>query len=76
MLVLPPEEAAWRISAPHLNSDNPEFKSRSDHQLELFQAVTGSTPRLRLYTANWPASCQLGFFICLLYSVAICTIVV
>ena len=30
---------------------------------------------LRSYTANWPASCQLGFLNCsfhLLYSVAIC----
>ena len=28
---------------------------------DLFEVVPGSTPRLRLYKANWSASCQLGF---------------
>ena len=40
-----------------------EFKSRSDHQLDLFQVVPGSTPLLRLYIANWSALCQLGFLL-------------
>ena len=40
------------------------WRSRSDHLLDLFQVVLGSTPRLRLYIANWFASCQLGFLTC------------
>ena len=40
-----------------LKSGYPEFKSRSGHSLDLSQAVTGPTPWLRLYKANWsPAS--------------------
>ena len=34
--------------AQDLKSGNPKFKSRSDHRLDLFQVVPGSTPRLRL----------------------------
>ena len=44
-----------------LKSGDPESKSRSDHWLDLFQVVLGSTPRLHLYLANWFASCRLGF---------------
>ena len=49
------------VRAPELKYGDPAFKSRSDQQLDLFQVVSGSTPRLRLYKANWFASCQLGF---------------
>ena len=52
------------VRAQDLKSGDPEFKSRSDHYLDLFELVPGSTPRLRLYIANWSASCQLGFLIC------------
>ena len=34
------------IRAPDLKSGDPEFKSRSDHQLDLFQVVPGSTAAL------------------------------
>ena len=51
-------EAAWP------KSGDPEFKSRSDQKLDLFEVVPGSTPRLRLYIANWFASCQLEFLTC------------
>ena len=43
--------AEWSV-CPGLKSGDPEFKSRSDHQLDLFQVVLGSTPWLRLYIAN------------------------
>ena len=33
-------------------SGHPEFKSLSNHHLELFQVAPGSTPRLLLYLAN------------------------
>ena len=49
---------------PDLKSGDPEFKSRSDHELDLFQVVLGSTPRQYLYIAYWFASCQLGFLTC------------
>ena len=49
------------VRAPDLKSADPEFKLRFDHQLDLFQVIPGSTPRLRLYTANWSTSCHLGF---------------
>ena len=52
-------------------------KQAPNHQLNLSQVVSGSTLWLRLYIANWSASCQLGFLTCsvhLLYSVDICTI--
>ena len=42
-----------------------EFKFRSDYLLSLLQEVPGSTPWLRLYIANWSASCHLGFSISL-----------
>ena len=48
------------VRAPDLKSGNPEFKSRPDHQLDLFQVVPDSTPRLRLYIVNWSASCLLA----------------
>ena len=48
------------VRVPDLNSGDPE----SDHQLGLFEVVPSSTPRLRLYIANWSASCQLGFLTC------------
>ena len=37
-------------------SGDPEFKSRSDHCLDLFEVDPGSTPRLRFYVANWSDS--------------------
>ena len=42
----------WNLEIP---------SSCSDHHLDLFEVVPGSTPRLCLYKANWSASCQLGF---------------
>ena len=56
------------VREPDLKSSNPDFKSHTDHQLDLFQVVLGSTPRLGLYKANWSASCQLGFLTCSLHS--------
>ena len=64
------ETTLWRrqrgrvVRASDLKSGDPEFGSRSDHLLDLFQVVPGSTPWLRLYIANWSASCQLGFLTC------------
>ena len=52
------------VRARDLKSGDPEFKSRSDHWLDLFEVVPGSTPGLCLYIANWSASCQLGFLTC------------
>ena len=49
---------------PDLKSGDPEFKSCSDRQLDLFQVVPGSTSQLCLYEANWSALCQLGFLTC------------
>ena len=47
------------VRVPDLTSGDLEFKSRSDHQLDLFQVILGSTPRLRLYNglpaASWDA---------------------
>ena len=54
------QEAAW-LSGYDLKSGDPEFKSHSVHQLDLFQVAPGSTPRLCLYIANWSAACQLVF---------------
>ena len=56
------------VRAPDLKSGDSEFKSRSDHLRDLFEVVPGSTPWLRLYKANWSASCQLGFLTELLSS--------
>ena len=44
----------------NFKSGDPEFKSRSDHQLDLFQVVLGLTPRLRLLSLfqKWSA-CEL-----------------
>ena len=36
------------VRAPDLKSGDPEFKSRSDHWLDLFLSAPGSTPRLVL----------------------------
>ena len=58
--------AQW-FRAPDSKSGDPEFKSRSDHQLDLFEVIPGSSPRLRLYITNWSASCQLGFLTCSVY---------
>ena len=44
------------VRVPDLKSGDPEFKSRSDHQLDLFEVVPCSTPRLRLYIGLPPAS--------------------
>ena len=55
--------AEW-FRALDLKSGDPEFKSRSDHNVDLFQLVPGSTPQLYQYMANWSASCQLGFLTC------------
>ena len=44
------------VRAPHLKSGDPDFKSRSYHQLDFFQVVRGSTPLLRLRKANWSTS--------------------
>ena len=52
------------VRAPDVKSVDPEFNSRSDHQLDLLQLVPGSTLRLRLYAANWSTSCQLAFLTC------------
>lgn len=52
------------VRARDLKPGDPEFMSRSDHQVDLFQVhvVPGSTPRLRSYIANnWAASRQLEF---------------
>ena len=60
-----------------MKSGDPELKSLSDHYLDLNQVIPGSTPWLQLYTANWSASCQLGFVTCsidLPYSVDKCIV--
>ena len=57
--------AEW-FWALHLKSGDSEFKTPSDHQVDLFQVVSVSTPRLCLHVVNWSASCQLGFLTCIL----------
>ena len=52
------------VRALDLKSGDTGFQFCSDHQLDLFQLVPGSTLRLCLYMANWSASCQLGFLTC------------
>ena len=52
------------LRVPGLKSGDDDFKSHSDHSLDLFKVAPGSTPRLRLYIANWSASCHLGFLAC------------
>ena len=46
------KEAAWPsgrvVKASDLKSGDPEFGSRSDHQLDLFEVIPSSVPRLRL----------------------------
>ena len=44
-----------------LRSGDPGFKTHSDHSLNLFLVVPGSTSRPHLKIANWFASGQLGF---------------
>ena len=44
------------VRARDLKYGDPEFKSRSDHWLDLFEVDPGSTPRLRFYVANWSGS--------------------
>lgn len=47
------------VTAPDLESGNPEMESHSDHLVDLFQVALGSTPQVDLYMANWsvpPAS--------------------
>ena len=47
------------VSAPDLKPGDPEFKSRSDHQLDFsFNSLDA------LVIANWSTSCQLGFLMC------------
>ena len=41
-----------------------EFKSFSEHQLDLFQVVPGWIPILCLHIANWSAFSQLGVSTC------------
>ena len=65
------------VGDPGLKSGTAEFKSRSDHLVDLFQVFPGSTPQLLLYLSNWSASCQLVLLTCsvhLLYSVTICIV--
>ena len=58
-------EVALRVvRALDLKSGDPKFKSCSDHQVDLFQVVLGSTPQLHLNIVNWSTSCQLGFLTC------------
>ena len=47
-----------------LESKDPEFKSCTDHSLDLSQELPGLTPRLCLNINNWSASCHLGFLTC------------
>ena len=44
------KEAVWLsgVRALDLKPGDPEFKSLSEHQLDLFQIVSGSTPWLHL----------------------------
>ena len=65
------------VGALDLKSGDPKVKSCSDHQLDLFQVVPGSTPQPLLYIANWSASCQLVFLtssVHLFCSVDICLV--
>ena len=49
------------VRALALRSGVPGFKTRSDHSMNLFVLVPGSTSQLHLQIANWFASGQLGF---------------
>ena len=49
------------VRALALRPGDPGSKTRSDHSLNLFLVVPGSTSQLHLYIANWFASGQLGF---------------
>lgn len=40
-----------------------KFKFRIRHLRDLFLGISALTPQLRLYKANWCASCYLGFLI-------------
>ena len=52
------------VRVPDLKSEDLKFKSCSEHQLDLFQVVLASTPRVHLHIANWSASRKLGFLTC------------
>ena len=43
------------------NLHNPNFKSLSDYELDLYYVFSRSISRLHLNITNWPPSCQLGF---------------
>ena len=64
------------IRALALRSGDPGFKTRSDHLLNLFLIVPGSTSQLPLWIANWFASCQLGFSTVVVVVVLFCCFVV
>ena len=51
------------VQAQDLKSQVPEFKSRSDDQMDLF-VVPGLALRLRLNKAKGSGSCQLEFLTC------------
>ena len=72
------QEAGSRVVRALYLKSGDFFKSFSDHQMDWNQIVFGSTPRLRLYVANWSASCPLGSLtgsVHLFYSGAICIVV-
>lgn len=54
MIVVGDSVAEWFKGTLHLKSGNPDFKSPSDHEVDLF-VVPGATPRLCLYIVNWSA---------------------
>ena len=54
------------VNATDLKSDDLEFKSRSNHELDLFQLYLVQLLRC-LYKGNWSVSCQLGFLTCLIH---------
>ena len=49
------------VRALALRSGDSGFKTRSDHSLNLFLVVPGSTSQRHLQIANWFASGRLGF---------------
>ena len=51
----------WLGRLPGLRSGDSWFKTHSDHLLNLFLVVPGSTSQLHLYIVNWFAPGQLGF---------------
>ena len=61
MSVIQERQCGPVVRALALRSGDPGFKIRSDHSLNLFLVVPGSTFQLHLQVANWFASGQLGF---------------